>query len=223
VYLCLYFAFVEERDVARCASWLKRVARRFRQDGAPARTTAWAPPGWMGPAQSATAFALFLATVIVIGVEAEYRRDPFGERRAGGPLPLVPLPQEQVDRLYSTSRAVHPQDKLFALDLGSVALGGVVADQRKAFRSGEQAIVQCSLLPPHEDMWVEFNLHDASGSIIQRHGQVAPREVFRSSHVLKLDGELAAGDYDVVLRFDGQEVARKRFTLLPEGSSAGVP
>jgi hypothetical protein len=136
-------------------------------------------------------------------------------------LPLAPLPQEQVDRLYSTSRGVRPRDKLFALDLGSVSLGGVVADRRKEFRSGEQAIVQCSLLPPHEDMWVEFNLHDASGSIISRHGQVAPREVFRSSHVLNLDGELAPGDYDFVLRFDGQEVvARKRFTLLPGESSA---
>lgn len=223
VYLCLYFAFVEERDVARCASWLQRVARRFRQDGQPARTMGWLPqaPAWLGPAQSVTAFALFLAAVIVGGVEAEYRRDPFGERRAGGPLPLVPLPQEQVDRLYSTSRAVRPQDKLFALDLGSVSLGGVVADRRKAFRNGEQAIVQCSLLPPHEDMWVEFNLHDASGSIVKRHGQVAPREVFRSSHVLNFDGELAAGDYDFVLRFDGQEVARRRFSLLPDGSSGG--
>lgn len=220
VYLCLYCAFLEEADVSRLAAWFRRVRSRWSPAHSALARGSWPlrPSGWLGAPQSAAAFGLVLAALVVAGVEFEHRRDPYGERRPEGRYQLAPLSQDDVDRLFATDRPLRPKDKLFAFDVGTVCLGGIVVDRRSTFRNGEQAILQCSVFPPHADMWIEFNLRTAGGRVIQRQGQIMSREQLRGSNVVNFDGELPPGDYQFSLRFDGVEVGRKDFTLLPDRS-----
>jgi hypothetical protein len=215
-YLCLYLAWVNERDVARWSGALRGPNRPLLAWGAwsnaalsPLRRLA----GQVGVMQSATGFALFLAATAFAGVEIERRRDVFGERMAGGPQALQPVAAERVAELFNQSADLKTEDKVFAFDLGSVMLGEHVVDRRSEFEYGEKAIVQCSLTPPHADLWVEFNLVDSEGRIVSRHGQVVPREQLRSSHSVTLDRNLPAGDYQWVLRLDGHDVAARPFSL----------
>jgi hypothetical protein len=102
---------------------------------------------------------------------------------------------------------------VFAFDVGSQLVGGILANRRDAFGYGEEVIVQCSLVPPHEDMWVEINLHDLEGRLISRNGQFAGRENFRVSHTHIFGEGLPPGEYQWVLRFDGQDLAGRPFRL----------
>jgi hypothetical protein len=99
--------------------------------------------------------------------------------------------------------------------VGSHVIGGILANHRDSFDYGEDVIVQCSLLPPHEDMWLEFNLHDANGRIISRNGQFAPREAMRVNHTHRFGEGLPPGTYAWVLRFDGLDIAERPFRLGP--------
>ena len=74
---------------------------------------------------------------------------------------------------------------------------------------------QCTLSPIHEDMWVECNLHDAQDRVIDRVGQIAPREMMRSNFFYQLSEALVPGDYFLVVKCAGKEVFRKRITLKP--------
>jgi hypothetical protein len=215
-YLCLYLAWVNEQDIDRWSTGLRGLSRHLpavprwsRTLLSPLRRAA----GQVGGIQSAAAFALFLAATAFVGVEIERRSDVFGQRMAGGRPALQPVSADRVAQLFSQSADLRTEDKVFSFDLGSVMLGDHVLDRRSEFDYGERVIVQCSLTPPHADMWVEFNLLDAEGRIISRHGQVVPREQLRSSHALTLDRNLPVGDYQWVLRLDGQDVARRPFSL----------
>lgn len=217
LYCALYLAWLHESDVDRIAAWLSR--RRVRAANpsdfaaAPALSPRWGT--WCGPAPSAAAFAVVVAAASVAAVEIEHRSDPFGERRAAGRYQLSQLPEQRVAELLRRDTRVRPQDKVFAFDVGTETIGGIVANRRTTFSYGEQAVVQCSLLPPHEDLWVEFNLHDAQGRIVSRHGQFAPREFVRSNYTYRFKEDLAPGDYQWVLRVDGMDVAKRPFRLSP--------
>lgn len=216
VYLCLYLAFINQRDVDR----LTVLAARWRARWAPNTAATWlsaarsfALPAWMSPGQSAALFALVLSVSVVLGVEAEHRSDPFGLHRPEGPYALEPIPADRVSELLTEAHEVRSQDKLFAFDLGTRMVGGIVADRRSTFMYGEDAIIQCCLLPPHEDLWVEFNLHDAEDRVVQRNGRIVPREQLRSSIVFHFDESIPAGQYSWVLNLDGEEVGRREFSL----------
>jgi hypothetical protein len=216
VYLCLYLAFINQRDVDR----MTVMAARWGARGSLIPLRAWLSavrsfgvPAWMGPGQSAALFGLALSVSVVLGVEAEHRSDPFGLRRPEGPYTLQPIPAERVSELLSEANEVRPQDKLFAFDLGTRLVGGIVADRRSTFSYGEDAVVQCCLLPPHEDLWVEFNLHDAQDRVVQRNGRIVPREQLRTSIVFHFDESIPAGEYCWVLNLDGDEVGRREFSL----------
>lgn len=215
VYLCLYLAWATERDVAGAAARLSRVSVRLAP--VTARVSAALSPirgaaFRIGLVHSATAFAMLLAATALAGIELERRNDPFGER-ADTRYALRPIPAERVAELFSQQLTVRPEDKVFSFDLGSTMISGIVADRRRTFSVGEEAVVQCSLAPPHEDLWVEFNLTDADGRVVSRHGQIVPREQLRTTHVAPLGDDLAPGDYAWVLRLDGRDVARREFTL----------
>lgn len=216
VYLCLYLAFVNERDVDRLSVLVARWRTRGQQAAFPAwrvRLRALQAPAWMGPGQSAALFGLLLAVSAVMGVEVEHRSDPFGLRRPEGRHALRPIAAERVAQLLTTSDSVLPRDKLFAFDVGSNVVGGILADRRTRFTFGEDAVVQCCLLPPHEDMWVEFNLHDAQDRVVQRNGRIVPREQMRTSIQFHFDESIPPGDYAWVLNLDGEEVGRREFAL----------
>jgi hypothetical protein len=212
-YLCLYLAWVNQNDVARWSALLCGLRRPLASWTSAALSPLRRAAGHVGVIQSATAFALFLAATAFAGVEIERRSDVFGQRLAGGRPALRPVSADRVAKLLNQSADLKTEDKVFSFDLGSVMLGEYVVDRRSEFEYGEQAIVQCSLTPPHADLWVEFNLLDAEGRIISRHGQVVPREQLRSSHSVTLDRDLPAGDYQWVLRLDGRDVACRPFSL----------
>ena len=216
VYLCLYLAWVNERDVERIATLLAAVRSKMARWFAPLAAAA-APlqrlAGQAGVVHSGMAFCMVLAASALAGIELERRSDPFNEFGPNGRATLQTVPAERVAQLFAENSRVRPRDKVFAFDVGSLQMGDILADRRRTFVYGEQAIVQCSLTPPHEDLWIEFNLVDADGRIVSRHGQIVPREQLRSTHALKLGEDLPTGDYAWVLRLDGQDVARRNFTL----------
>src|SRR5690606_33780784 len=132
------------------------------------------------PSYSLAAWSMVMATAAVIGVEVEHRRDVYGERSGDGRLTLKELDSEQVKEILGPSQRLRPQAMYYAFDVGTRTLGGLLSDRRSTFVHGEQAIVQCSLQPPHPDMWIEVNLHDSENHVIKRIGQVVPRENLRA-------------------------------------------
>lgn len=216
VYLCLYLAWVNERDVERITASFGSVRGKLASLFAPI-AAAVSPlrrlAAQAGVVHSGIAFSMVLAATALAGIELERRSDPYNEFGPNGRAALKSVPAERVAQLFSENARVRPRDKVFAFDVGTMQIGDILADRRRTFAYGEQAVVQCSLTPPHEDLWVEFNLVDADGRIVSRHGQVVPREQLRSTHALELGEDLPAGDYAWVLRLDGQDVARRNFSL----------
>ena len=225
VVLSLYWSFVNERDVDRVRLWMARVLgasvwseRWSRLASMPARSR------WIGPAQSAAAFALLAACTSVAAVEIEYRSDPFGERRPEGRHALRRIEPERVAELLRNDIRIRSKDKLFDFGVGTYTVGGILADRATEFDYGETAIVQCSLVPPHEDMWVEFNLHDEHGRLVERQGQIVARSYIRPSATYRFDESLPPGKYSWVLRYDGKDIARRDITLRGlQTVSADVP
>lgn len=217
VYLALYMAWTDERDVTRWAEWTATGRAWVGGRTAGLRSALSRRAAWFGPAQSLAAYGLLMALTTGVGAEVDRIRDPFGTRHAGDPPRLVPLTAEQTARLLRNDQRVRPEDMLFGFDIGSVTLGGIVVDRREKFAHGEDVIVQCSLIPPHEDMWVEFNLHDADGRIVRQHGQIMPREYARSSHTCRVNPDLPPGKYYWVLRYEGRDITRRPFEITAGG------
>lgn len=214
-YMCFYLAWINERDIARVSVLLRRFGglRTLPMWIATAVSAPRRLAAQVGPIQSATAFSLVLAATAFTGVELERRGDVYGELSAGGPPTLQRIPAGRVAELLSQDSGLRAEDKVFSFELGSFMLGEYVADRRREFDYGDDAVVQCSLTPPHEDLWVEFNLVDAEGRVVSRHGQIVAREQLRTSHSMTLNRDLPAGDYAWVLRLDGRDVATRSFTL----------
>jgi hypothetical protein len=220
LYCVLYLAWLHEEDVDRIAAWWRRkfgVAAIETDSPLSVQPAAWWT-GWCGPAPSAAAFVLLAAATAVTAVELEQRNDLYGERRPEGRYQLALLPQERVDELLRGDTRLRSEDKVFSFDVGSRLIGGILANRRDQFDYDENVMVQCSLLAPHEDLWVEINLHDAAGNIIARHGQFAPREFTRVNHTHRFGEGLPPGEYCWVLRFDGQDITRRSFRLGPTAS-----
>ena len=68
---------------------------------------------------------------------------------------------------------------------------------------------------PHPDLVIECNLHDSDNRLLDRVHQVVPREAFRANFLYVLHDALAPGEYSLVVRCGGQEVARRRIVLEP--------
>lgn len=212
LYFVLYLALFDEQDIQWLGARVRRLGRRFswvdRAAGIPAAIAGlkWRRPSW---AHSATAFGVTAAAVAVANVEVEYRRDVYGERGPEGRKQLVPIDPDRLALLLEETKAVEPVDKMFAFDVGSELLGDVLMDRRREFQHGDKAIVQCSLQPNHEDLFVEVQIRDAEERIIKRDGCVIPRENLRGNLSYILDGGLTPGRYTFVMKIDGKEVARK--------------
>ncbi|MGD9857487.1 MAG: HTTM domain-containing protein [Planctomycetaceae bacterium] len=218
IYLAAYFAFLDPSEADRAVVFCKRTLRRL---GVPKlrrqRIRGATPSSTIRPASAIAGWGMLMAALAVMGVEAEHRLDVYGNRSTGRPLPLKELEPEQVAEMLGPSRRLRPKDMYYAFDVGTKTLGGLLSDRREAFAYGEQAIVQCSLQPPHPDMWVEVNLHDGEDRVLRRIGQVVPRENLRAEFFFPFDESFLPGTYDFVLRYDGAELTRRRVML--EGQS----
>ena len=236
-----YFAFLTEADVSRISAWYRRWQRKdgwlakwckaaagIRPQPASVDTPRLAWPRYAMP----VAFGLLVALVALGGVEAEYRLDPYHLRGPEGPLALKPVSDEEAERLLTNGLPLRESDKFFAFDLGTVMVGEHLVNRRKEFRVGERLLAQVTLNPPHDDLWLECILFDAAmkkvqhadgpsteelapSRLINRAGHIVPRELMRSNFVYHLDESMDPGDYFFVFRSKGQEVNRKKFTLLP--------
>lgn len=213
-----YLAFLNENDVRRLAPYcrqLKRIAApALRVSAAFVRSVSALslPPALRFPSPVVFVFATLLA--VLLGVEIEYRMDPYGKRRPEGPYALRELDAEVVEStLLGPSKPMRQIDKFVSIDTGTVLIGGLLADRRGSFQQGETVTVQCTTNPPHEDMWVECNLHDAGGGIISRSGQVVPRETLRCNFYYELADSLEPGLYFFVLEVAGKEIMRKQITI----------
>jgi hypothetical protein len=214
LYFVLYMAWIHEADVERLAAWWRRrfPAADVEPVAVPATAGWW---NWCGPLQCSAALVVVAAATAVTAVELEQRRDLFGERRPEGRYTLPLLTEQRVQELLRSDTQLRPEDKVWAFDVGSRVVGGILANHRDHFDYDEDVVVQCSLLSPHEDMWIEINLHDALGNIIARHGQFAPREFTRINHTHRFGEGLAPGEYKWVLRFDGEDIVQRAFQLGP--------
>ncbi|MCA9074224.1 MAG: HTTM domain-containing protein [Planctomycetaceae bacterium] len=213
MFIATYFAFIEPHEAERMAVWarnaLRRVGLTFRRRPSLRVPRSFAPR----PAYAAAAWCMMMATGAVIGVEVEHHRDVYHKRGENGPLPLKVMDSQLVHEMLGPAKPIRPKDLYFAFDVGSSNLGGVLSNRRDTFSYGERALIQCSLHPPHPDMWVEVNLHDADDVVLKRVGTIVPREDLRAEFFYDMKEPLLPGEYDFVLKYDGEELTRRRVTL----------
>ena len=228
--IATYFAFANSDDVVGWAARWRSWKRRHGQTWLPrlaivtrlpraivtriGSASIWRSIGqrW-NTATSLGAFGLLLAVVAVGAVEVEYRLDPFGERRAAGPYSLKEIAPADVQRMFVGDIRLREYDKYLSFDVGTTMFAGMVTDRRDTFRHGESILVQCTLSPPHEDMWVECNLHDASNVVIDRCGQVVVRSQLRGNFLYRACEALETGDYFLVLKTGNREITRRKIHI----------
>lgn len=212
----MYFCFFNQRDAQAIGRWFRRVSRRgtrwalaFRR-----RTTQIADliPG-QRPAVAQAVFAVCLPAVAIAGIGVEHQLDPYGKRSSAGPLPLVELDPDVVRPMLKKSPRLREYDKYLSFDIGSELFGDVLVNRKTQFRYGERVVAQCTLNPPHEDMWIECNLHDADDHLIDRVGQVIDRTSLRSNYAFDMLPALKPGRYFLVVKSAGQEITRRAFDL----------
>jgi len=224
-----YFAFVNSEDVSVVAARLRRWKRRHGETwlpyftaitGLPRAITGWTtrmlrPAGlrWI-PASSLGVFGVLLTVVSLGAVEIEYRLDIYGERGPHGPLALKEIDPEVAQQMFAGSKRLREYDKLLAFDIGSSMFGGMITGVRDTFRYGESILAQCTLSPPHEDMWLECNLHDANNILIDRVGQIVVRSQLRGNFLYRACDALEPGTYYLVLRTGTQELTRRKIEIL---------
>jgi hypothetical protein len=223
---CCYLAFLDEEEFVRLRGWAKSLAPRFaaagpwlaavRQLGAnlgdPAR---WERPAWVA----------WPALVLVFasgGVQLEWWVDPYDLRRPEGKHQLKPLDPQVTANLIAPTTKIRDKDKFFAIDTGTILVGDLLADRRRAYRYGDQMIIQCHLTPPHEDMWVECKILDGRNRLVDRTGNVAAREAFRVNFMYPVTKVLEPGEYTLVMETGGREVLRKKVQILDSPAVAAA-
>ncbi len=218
VCVTMYFAFINEHDsrtVVRMWYWL-RVKWSWIGNFSLLRLSIPIPgAGSYSPTHLRLCYGLAIGLVVVLGVEGEYWLDPYGIRRSEGPHSLVELDSSYVRKYFNVERRIRQQDKFEAFDVGTGMVSGNLMQRRTDFQHGESLIAQCTLNPPHEDMWVECNLHDAQDRVLDRVGQMVPRETMRCSFIFYMTESLEPGKYFLVVKSAGQAITRKAITLRP--------
>jgi hypothetical protein len=227
--ISIYFSFLNSDDVVACAARWRRLKRSHLATSWGTRLAAtlswpraawgtlesWLPSGqrW-SPTTSVGMFGLIALSVTLGAVQMEYRLDPYGMRRNDGPHVLRELDEARIKEMFVGDQKLREYDKYLAFDLGTDMFGGMVTRQKETFRHGETIIAQCTLSPPHEDMWVECNLHDAKNVLLDRVGQVVVRSQLRGNFAYRACEALSPGDYYLVLKTGGQEITRRKIQIV---------
>lgn len=217
VCFAIYTAFLEQRDIDQLAGFFRSLERKglklaghFRSFG---QSAAGLLPA-MTQRQTSVAFGVAVVLMATGGIGIEHQLDPLGARRAEGAWELKEIDSAVAQSMLRQSERIRESDKYLSFDIGTDLLGGVLINRQDSFHHGEALVAQCALNPPHEDMWIECNLHDADGRIIDRVGQVADRNMLRVSYAFVLPESLVAGTYYLVIRSGGREIFRRPITLL---------
>ena len=152
------------------------------------------------------------------GVGLEYKLDPYGIRRPQGPYTLKELDPKHVAECLARPNTFGTKTKCFTSTLvrsSSPEPSWIGATQ---FRQGETMRIQCGLCPPHEDLWIECNLHDSENRIVDTNGVFMASESLRALFYYNLADSTAPGDYSLVLRIAGEEIMRRPVKVLPRSS-----
>ena len=92
-------------------------------------------------------------------------------------------------------------------------MGKVLIDNRRTFQQGQKFIAQCTLNPPHEDMWIECLLLDAEDRIVGRQGRFAARKRSYINYAYQFTNAHEPGQYYVVLKSRNKEILRRSIHL----------
>lgn len=221
----VYFVFYDEENFRRGGLIVRRLWSRWgwQRGGSTAETSSVTTPdvaGSMG-IPSPVLFCGIAALLIVAGIELEHRIDPYGVRRAEGPYPLKEVDSAWVEQiLQNESTTVRPEDVIADFRAGTVLIGGVIANPQRQFRHGDRVIVQAVLSPPHEDMILQCDLHDANNHIVASQSMgIATRSMLRCNTTYSLPNSLAPGEYALVLKRFGRELLRKRIHISGQGKT----
>ena len=118
--------------------------------------------------------------------------------------------RDQVDELLAPTARIEPEDKVLNFDVGSIFFGGCLLDRRTTFHQGETLRVQCGLIPPHESMWIQCNLHDSQNRIVDTIGLFLSCDMLRAHFFYNLGDCVMPGDYSLVLKIAGDEIMRRQ-------------
>jgi hypothetical protein len=214
-----YFTFLNANDV----EWIRSVLSRWRARGRGVRSALGrllrsrelgTLPA-LTPAWNRGIFAALTVVMTVGGVAAEYKLDRYGIRRPEGPYALKEMSPERAHELLAPTARIRNEDKVLSFDVGSTLVAGAVFDRRTQFRQGETMRIECDLLPPHEDMWMECNLHDAEDRVVDTIGFMIASEDMRAMFYYRLGDCTLPGDYSLVLKIAGGEIMRRHVKILP--------
>ena len=117
-------------------------------------------------------------------------------------------------------RRIANEDKVLNFDIGSVFVGGCLLDRRTTFRQGETVRAQCGLIPPHENLWIQCNLHDSENRVVETNGLFLSCEMLRALFYYNLGDCIAPGKYSLVLKIADEEIMRRPITVLPRHGTA---
>jgi hypothetical protein len=166
---------------------------------------------------------LWLGTAVVVAVasaEADYRIDPYGVRANNGPMALKVMDKEVARTMLNSRRPLREKDKFFSFDIGSMLIGGQLANRNQEFEYGDTIIAQCNINPPHEDLWVECILEDDQNRIIDNSGLFVTRDMLFANFRYQACNKLIPGSYWMVLKSSGKEISRRPFKLIGSPESA---
>jgi len=174
------------------------------------------------PAWSRGAFVAALLGTGVGGVALEYKLDRYGLRRPEGPYKLQELDPQEVAELVTPTRRIEHEDKVLNFDVGSIFVGGCLLDRRTTFHQGETLRVQCGLVPPHENMWIQCNLHDSQNRMVDTIGLFLSCDMLRALFYYNIGDCVMPGEYSLVLKIGGDEIMRRKVTILPRSTACAA-
>lgn len=172
--------------------------------------------------QSVPSSILWIGLAVVVAVasaEADYRIDVYGIRRNNGPLALQKIDSREALAMINNPKPLREKDKFFSFDIGNMMVGGQLGNRRTTFEFGDTIIAHCNINPPHEDMWVDCVVEDSDGRIVDSSGQYVTREQLFANFNYDAGNKLVPGEYWMVLKSSGNEVARRPFTLTGDPQS----
>ncbi|MCA9034370.1 MAG: HTTM domain-containing protein [Planctomycetaceae bacterium] len=224
--ICLsgYLAFISERDIVVIRSAIRRIHFPVHLIGrigdGIARLISYRPAS-MPMAAVFTACGLVAA---VCATEAEYRMDAYGMLANNGKMSLPQMNRDVALMMINDNRQVREQDKYFSFDLGTVLVGGQLANREREYQIGETIVAQCNLNPPHEDLWVECVLVDDQDRTVSQCGQFVTRDMLHANFFYNTCESLVPGRYALMLKSSGKDIYKRHFTLTsPTGAACPVP
>jgi hypothetical protein len=219
VCISAYLSFLMEKDIVAIRRFVHRLRVPTALLGLPrfgiARLIELRPAS-MSPSILWVGLAALIA---VASAEADYRIDLYGFRSADGMMALKSMDRGEALGMLNSQKKVREKDKFFSFDIGSMLIGGQLANRSTQFEFGDTIVAQCNINPPHEDLWVECVVEDEQRRIVDSSGQYVSREVLFANFTYDIGNKLLPGKYWMVLKSSGTEISRRPFELTGDPES----